>query len=224
MWQYYTKNKATRNSLIWVTCPATGGHGEILVSEATPIHPPYPPSCLGQGQCPWWGRRCVDVYGWSCLRSHVEVWLGCFLGPCWCPGVEESWLHPSQAVHPRCRKAGTLTNSATTRGLDPDLPHLRTCWSQSYRFKPAGSLWHRITTGYPRVPARIQYGYCSRSQGPWTRPMTHCNEHLQVMKAVWTKGCTVGHTEVSTARLFFLNHFKIFFWFLYFVFLWGGGC
>jgi hypothetical protein len=37
------------------------------------------------------------------------------------------------------------------------------------------------TTGYSRaISVRIQNGWCGRSQRPWTTPVTHCNDHLQV--------------------------------------------
>ena len=36
------------------------------------------------------------------------------------------------------------------------------------------------------------YWLCSRSQRPWTRPMTHCNEHLQVK--LFGQKCTLWGT------------------------------
>jgi len=51
-------------------------------------------------------------------------------------------------------------------------------WKGHFRYSKAiGSPWYRATTGQPGgVPMRIQYW----SQRSRTRPMTHCNEHLQV--------------------------------------------
>ena len=51
-----------------------------------------------------------------------------------------------------------------------------------------------------------------RSQRPPTRPMTHCNKHLQV-KLFGQKGvCIVGHSTAFSVR----------FCFLLCVFVWGG--
>lgn len=46
-------------------------------------------------------------------------------------------------------------------------------------------LHNRATTEYLKgILMRIQYDPCRRSQRPHTRPVTHCNEHLQ---EVWTR-------------------------------------
>lgn len=67
-----------------------------------------------------------------------------------------------------------------------------------------------------------QYRTCSRGQGPQTRPMTPCNEHLLASRDVWTKELQcdlLGFTADSMTR--FLNNlltpFKIFFLILYFL-------
>lgn len=44
-----------------------------------------------------------------------------------------------------------------------------------------GSPYLGATAEYLKgVLVRVQNWWCTRSQRPWTRPATHCNEHLQV--------------------------------------------
>jgi hypothetical protein len=84
------------------------------------------------------------------------------------------------------------------------------CWrvwrGHSHRSKAAGSLQHRATTGYLRgISIRIQDWHCCRSQKPQTRPMTHCNKHLQE-KMCGQEGMlcdTLWHTAASMMRWFF---------------------
>ena len=63
---------------------------------------------------------------------------------------------------------------------------------------------------------RVQYLWYSKNQRLLTRPMIHCNEHLQIM--------IHGLKELTVAielprRDFFFFSFKF-----YFVLSWGGGC
>ena len=80
----------------------------------------------------------------------------------------------------RYRRAGPGSVALTSYFPGPDLglwvgppqylPHL---WTDRAR---EGAM-----TGFQReVLVRVQYWRCSRSQRPQNRPMTNCNEHLQV--------------------------------------------
>jgi len=46
-----------------------------------------------------------------------------------------------------------------------------------------------------RTPVRIQYWWCSRSLRPRTRPVTHCNKHLQV-KLFGQKCIYMSHRDI----------------------------
>lgn len=90
----------------------------------------------------------------------------------------------------------TLINSVTTqahiRGFDglltSKITHLRSAgalkgldqWSTA-----AGAPW-LLETGYPRESSvRVWCWWGSRRQRPWTRPRTHCSEHLQAELFGW---------------------------------------
>lgn len=90
-----------------------------------------------------------------------------------------------------------LTNSAITQvqiqGLEPAYPKTYPIYEllEWERGLVTGSPWFKATAGFLwRVSVRMQYWRCSKSQKPWTRPATHCNEHLP-SKVFWAKGYTM---------------------------------
>lgn len=69
-------------------------------------------------------------------------------------------------------------------------------------------LHNRATTEYLKgILMRIQYDPCRRSQRPHTRPVTHCNEHLQVK--LCGQRYTVAHHSFHTE--IFIKLFSIFY-------------
>jgi hypothetical protein len=98
----------------------------------------------------------------------------------------ESW--PWWRGHGR---AGKLTNSATTQVLiqafelaHPNiypiselLEHVKGLVLQIQSCRVSMTQDNRISKRSPRENPRLM---CSRNQRPQIRPMTHCNEHLQV--------------------------------------------
>ena len=123
--------------------------------------------------------------------------------PWWtiCPGgaVKEVW--PTQLPpKPRIRAMSWFTNKSISSANPWDVWRGWSCCS-----KTTGSSWYRDTTGQPGGDLmRIQYWWCHRSQRSWTRPMAHCNEHLQEKMCgqrdmVWD---TLWYTTASIIRCF----------------------
>jgi hypothetical protein len=160
--------------------------------------------------------------------SRTWPWrCGCW----WATGEPESWPRQGSAGEPSLvvwGRAGRLTDSASTQGPDPGLwvsspqhlPHWCTTieWSSLrgpfYRSKAAGSPWHRATTGYlRRVPMRIQYWWCSRSQRPWIDQWLNATNSCK-QRCVDKRVCvyTEWHTAASTGRFLFS------FWGFFFLF------
>lgn len=94
-----------------------------------------------------------------------------------------------------------------------------------------GSPWLSATSQCLRwLPVMIQSWLCSRSQSPWNRPMTHCNEHvwlfgrkvtlcntMQLLMPLWnTSDGDVGGAEwyVSHWRLDVCNRCERMLWFI----------
>jgi hypothetical protein len=63
-----------------------------------------------------------------------------------------------------------------------------------------------MATGYQRgVLVRIQSWWCGRSQRPWPRAMTLCNEQVKKCGQQGTLQDTLWHITASTMRIFFIG-------------------
>lgn len=80
-----------------------------------------------------------------------------------------------------------LTNPAATQVQNqgwvpaqhpPHLMLLQHVKGRNLQIQNCRSPWQGTTTGYPRVPVRVHYQYCGRSQSLEPEPMTQSNEHL----------------------------------------------
>ena len=155
--------------------PRWGSVGELAPLLTGCSHCPPHLAWAAQWRWPWWHwceRTAPRVWEWGATALHV----GSPKELTWWPGH---------------RRSGGLTNWATTQAQiqDFELAHLTSTpsvnfWSLwrggSCRTKVAGSPWHRAITEYPRgVSVRMQCWWCSKSQRPWIRPVSFCNEYLQ---------------------------------------------
>lgn len=123
----------------------------------------------------------MEAVVWHSEPHSISFSPGELAGQCWRarPGGEDErklvgW---STQLSPRPRtRVSWLTSNWPIYDL---LEHEKGPNLQIQRWR---SPQHRATAGYPRgVTVRIQYWQCSKSQRPWTRPMAHCNEHLQLI-------------------------------------------
>jgi len=129
----------------------------------------------------------------------------------------------------RYRWTSRLTSSATTQAQIQgfNLAHskiyaiyelLELMMGPVLQKRSAGSPWHRTAVYLRRVHMRIQYGWCSRSQKPCARPMTHCNEQKGIVWDTLTQDRF--HNEMFS--MFICLFVYLYVCFLCFYFILGG--
>lgn len=155
-----------RNSLMWEPWAATSVHGEVQVPA------------VAKGHVWVHGPAIARV---SVVSGYEDVWgLYCRLKPCWCWRTILSWLHPPPATilwyllwcglewpcplfgvgaceshlwWLECRKAGRLTNSATTeaqiQGLELAHPSIFSSWTCRTTWR--GQSCRSIAAGSPQL-------------------------------------------------------------------------
>lgn len=139
-------------------------------------------------------------------------------------------------------KAGRLTNPATSQGLEPELwvgppqypPHLWTA-GECEVVGPAGLKLQNLHDARQQQDIqeesqwRPSHEGAEEARGPWTRPMTHCKEHLKV-KMYGPKGTvcdSLCHTTDPPMRLLLVWSvlgflFVCFCLKIYLIWGWGG--